>query len=471
MRRPVVWALLAVLAVLGLAALSGPVLGAPFPAAEGPGAEGAVPFGKQLAVAWVVPFALILLAIAVLPLATPHFWESNRNKGIVIGILALPVFGMLVLSEHRHLLTHAGLDYVSFIILLGSLFVISGGVLVTGDIRATPTTNTAVLAIGGVIASFIGTTGASMLLIRPMLRINSQRKRTVHSVVFFIFVVSNMGGLLTPLGDPPLFLGFLKGVPFLWTLNLWKEWAFMLAALLALYFVIDSMQYKKERPEDIAFDAANVQPMGMQGGLNLLLLVGVVCCVAFLPGLDKKQPWREIGMLALAATSMAATAKPVREGNGFNFGPIVEVAVLFAGIFVAMIPALQILEARGSELGVKEPWQFFWAAGSLSSFLDNAPTYLTFLSVAKGLYATGAVSHLGETMAVDGGTVPVALLIAVSLGSVFMGANTYIGNGPNFMVKAIAESQGVKMPSFFGYMMWSVGILIPLFVVVTFLFL
>ncbi|MCK6480206.1 MAG: sodium:proton antiporter [Planctomycetes bacterium] len=472
-------------AAAGLLAAAALLLASPAALAQEHGGAEAASFWAHLPVAWVLPFAAILLAIAILPLATPHFWESNRNKGIVVGVLALPVFGMLLLEGQRTQLLHTGLDYASFIILLGSLFVISGGVLVTGDIRATPRNNTVLLAIGGLLASLIGTTGASMLLIRPLLRINSQRKRTVHSVIFFIFVVSNVGGCLTPLGDPPLFLGFIKGVPFAWTLALWKEWAFMMAALLAIYFVVDTLHHRKEAPEDVRLDETRIEPIGVQGFLNLPLLCGVVACVAFVPGLDRGVPWRELGMVALAVLSMKTTAKPVREGNGFSFGPIVEVAVLFAGIFVAMIPALKILEARGSELGVREPWHFFWASGSLSSFLDNAPTYLTFCSVAVGLLhqmepalrETLSGENLGGLLTIDPAKYPgpaalgVQLLTAVSLGSVFMGANSYIGNGPNFMVKAIAESQKVKMPSFFGYMAWSVGILVPLFVVVTFLFL
>jgi Na+/H+ antiporter NhaD/arsenite permease-like protein len=439
-------------------------------------ASGDGSFGKELSVAWVVPFGILLLAIAILPLAASHWWEHNRNKGIIAAACAVPVAGML-LSQHQSVaLGHAAVEYVSFIALLGSLFIISGGILITGDIRATPKNNTLLLAIGGVLANLVGTTGASMLLIRPFLRINSQRKHVTHSFVFFIFVVSNVGGCLTPLGDPPLFLGFLRGVPFEWTLGLAKEWAFMLGALLALYFVLDTMRYGKEAPEDVRRDDTQVEPFRIRGNLNFLLLGGVLAAI-LVPVAMKLEGLEAFGataggMAAMAVVSLATTSKELREKNGFAFGPIVEVAVLFAGIFVAMIPALAILGARGSELGISQPWQFFWASGTLSSFLDNAPTYLTFATVAQGmLQATPEVFGGGATVAFTGGPVPEALLIAVSLGSVFMGANTYIGNGPNFMVKSIVEGAGRKMPSFFGYMAWSTAILVPLFVVVTFLFL
>jgi Na+/H+ antiporter NhaD/arsenite permease-like protein len=439
-------------------------------------ASGDGSFGKELSVAWVIPFGILLLAIAVLPLAAAHWWEHNRNKGIVAGLCAVPVAGMLFAEHQSGALGHAAVEYISFIALLGSLFIISGGILITGDIRATPRNNTLLLAIGGVLANLVGTTGASMLLIRPFLRINSQRKRVTHSFVFFIFVVSNVGGCLTPLGDPPLFLGFLRGVPFEWTLGLAKEWAFMLGALLALYFALDTMQYGKEAPEDVRRDDAQVDPVRIRGNLNFLLLGGVLASILVPVVLEFEGAlgtWATpAGMAAMAAISMVTTPKALREENGFSFGPIVEVAVLFAGIFVAMIPALALLGARGSELGISHPWQFFWASGTLSSFLDNAPTYLTFATVAQGMFsATPEAFGGGATVAFEGGPVPEALLIAVSLGSVFMGANTYIGNGPNFMVKSIVEGAGRKMPSFFGYMAWSVGILVPLFVAVTFLFL
>jgi Na+/H+ antiporter NhaD/arsenite permease-like protein len=401
----------------------------------------------------VLPFAVMLLAIAVCPLWVPHWWASNRNKLIASAVLGLPV---LVFYGVRHpaTLVHTAEDYVSFIILLAGLFVISGGILLRGDLVATPATNTGFLALGGVLASFVGTTGASMLLVRPLLQTNSERTRVKHTVVFFIFIVSNLGGMLTPLGDPPLFLGYLAGVPFTWTFRLWPHWGLMLVVLLAVFFVYDSVQFSREPLAAMRRDRSHVEPLAVRGGLNAAWLVGVVLAVAVL-----QAPWREMVIVVLAAISLKFTPGRIRRDNGFSSGPMVEVAVLFAGIFLTMIPALDLLRLRGDELGVRAPWQFFWASGALSSFLDNAPTYLTFLALGQGLRLPGEVVG-----------VPAAILAAISVGSVAMGANTYIGNAPNFMVKAIAEEAGVKMPSFFGYMLYSGTILLPLFVVVTVVF-
>jgi Na+/H+ antiporter NhaD/arsenite permease-like protein len=395
----------------------------------------------------------MLLAIAVCPLWVPHWWESNSNKLIVSATLGLPVLAAYGL-HHPGALLHTAEDYVSFIVLLAGLFVVSGGILLRGDLVATPITNTGFLAVGGIMASFVGTTGASMLLVRPLLQTNSERTRVKHTAVFFIFVVSNVGGMLTPLGDPPLFLGYLAGVPFTWTFRLWPQWGLMLVVLLAAFFVYDSMQFSREPLAAIRRDRTRVEPLRVQGGLNALWLVGIVLGVAFLHA-----PWRELAIVALAAVSLRLTPSRVRRDNGFSAGPMVEVAVLFAGIFLTMIPALDLLRLRGAELGVRTPGQFFWATGVLSSFLDNAPTYLTFLALGQGLGVPGGI--IG---------VPVEILAAISVGSVAMGANTYIGNAPNFMVKAIAEEAGVKMPSFLGYMVYSATILLPLFVVVTLVF-
>jgi Na+/H+ antiporter NhaD/arsenite permease-like protein len=401
----------------------------------------------------VLPFAVMLLAIALCPLWMPHWWESNLHKGTASAMLGVPV---LVFYGVRHpgALLHAAADYVSFIILLAGLFVISGGILLRGDLVATPAANTGFLALGGVMASFIGTTGASMLLIRPLLQTNSERTRVTHTVVFFIFIVSNVGGLLTPLGDPPLFLGYLEGVPFTWTFRLWPQWGLMVVALLAAFFVYDSIQFSHEPLAAIRRDRAHVTPLRLAGGLNAVWLVGVMLAVALLHA-----PWREVAIVALSVVSLRLTPSRIRRDNGFSAGPMVEVAVLFAGIFLTMIPALELLHLRGGELGVRTPWQFFWASGALSGFLDNAPTYLTFLALAQGL-----------RLPADLVGVPASILAAISVGSVAMGANTYIGNAPNFMVKAIAETAGVKMPSFFGYMLYSGAILLPLFVVVTIVF-
>jgi Na+/H+ antiporter NhaD/arsenite permease-like protein len=401
----------------------------------------------------VLPFALMLLAIAVAPLWFPHWWESNRNKLIVSAVLGLPVLAAYGVS-HPAALAHTATDYVSFIILLAGLYVISGGILLRGDLVASPATNTGFLAIGGLIASFIGTTGASMLIIRALLSTNRERTRVKHTVIFFIFIVSNVGGMLTPLGDPPLFLGYLAGVPFGWTFRLFPHWAVMLVVLLVVYFVYDSVHFAREPQSAIRRDRTQVEPLRIDGVLNVVWLAGVVLAVALLHA-----PWREIAIVALSLVSLRLTPRHVRRENGFSAPPMIEVAVLFAGIFLTMIPALDLLRLRGGELGVREPWQFFWAAGALSSFLDNAPTYLTFLALGQGLKLAPEIVG-----------VPESVLAAISVGAVAMGANTYIGNAPNFMVKAVAEAAGVKMPSFFGYMLYSGGILIPLFVLVTLIF-
>ncbi len=403
--------------------------------------------------AWALPFAGLLLAIAVLPLVAPHFWESNLRKLAVSGVLALPVLG-LYLRERPALVAHVALDYASFILLLAALYVISGGIKLEGDLEATTRTNAVLLGAGALAASFVGTTGASMLLIRPLLQTNRERKHVAHTVVFFIFLVSNIGGCLTPLGDPPLFLGYLIGVPFAWTLRLALPWLFTVSLVLAVYVAWDSRVRRREDPRDLARDFYEVRPLRIAGKENLVLLAGVLAAVALLAA-----PGRELTMLLLAAASYRLTDRELHRANRFTFRPILEVAALFAGIFVTMLPALDILKARGAELGVREPWQFFWATGLLSSFLDNAPTYLTFVALAKGL---------GLAPEVIG--VPHDVLAAISLGAVFMGANTYIGNGPNFMVRAIAEERGVKMPGFGGYMLYSGAVLVPVFVVVTLVF-
>jgi Na+/H+ antiporter NhaD/arsenite permease-like protein len=395
----------------------------------------------------------MLLAVAVCPLCVAPWWASNRSKLIVAAVLGLPVLAVYGV-RHPVALVHAAGDYVSFIVLLAGLFVISSGIILRGDLAATPLTNSVFLALGGVLASLVGTTGASMLLVRPMLQTNSERTRVKHIFVFFIFIVSNVGGMLTPLGDPPLFLGYLEGVPFTWTFRLLPHWGLMLAALLATFFVYDSVQFAREPLAAIRRDRAQVEPLRVHGTLNTPALAGVVLAVALL-----RAPWREAVIVALALLSLRLTPKRIRRDNGFSAGPMIEVAVIFAGIFLTMIPALDLLRARGGELGVRAPWQFFWAAGGLSSFLDNAPTYLTFLALGQGL-------HLPATTV----GVPDPILAAISVGSVAMGANTYIGNAPNFMVKAIAEEAGVKMPGFFGYMTYSSAILLPLFVVVTLVF-
>src|SRR6266850_3812213 len=376
----------------------------------------------------VLPFLAMLLAIAVCPLWIPRWWEANRNKLVVSAVLGLPILALYLVRRPAALGAMAE-EYVSFIILLGGLYVISGGIVLKGDLAATPFMNTAFLALGSVLASFVGTTGASMLLIRPLLQTNRERTRVRHTVVFFIFLVSNIGGMLTPLGDPPLFLGYLQGVPFTWTFRLGAHWGLQVSVLLALYFVWDTRRYTREPLAALRRDRAQIEPLRLRGASNIVWLGLVVLAVAFL-----EAPWRETAIIGLGGLSLWRTPRALRRANGFTAYPIVEVAVLFAGIFLTMIPALELLRLRGGELGMRETWHFFWASGLLSSFLDNAPTYLAFLALAQGLRLTPEV--VGVTHVV---------LAAISVGAVAMGANSYIGNAPNFMVKSIAEEAKVAM--------------------------
>jgi Na+/H+ antiporter NhaD/arsenite permease-like protein len=459
---------------------------------------GSESIGAELGLWSLLPFLALLLCIAVLPLAAGHWWERNGNKALVAWLLSLPIVLYQVLAfgaVGAHELQHKGMEYVSFLTLLGSLFVITGGVHVGGSLAGTPLVNTAVLAFGALISNLIGTTGASVLLIRPLLRANVSRRDKVHLVVFFIFVVSNCGGLLTPLGDPPLFLGYLKGVPFGWTLQLWKEWLLVNGALLLLFNLWDQRVLAREErerpgsqlePGSQREDGQRHEPLRIEGGLNFVFLLGIVA-VIYCAGAGVGtggEPWpygaQEGAMLCLALGAWTTTRAETRRRNRFTWAPIVEVAVLFAGIFLTMTPALLILNAWGQgqrevlglAFGLREPAQFFWASGILSSFLDNAPTYLTFASTACGLEGVPLGGRpLGELLAhTEPGCLGPELLMAISCGSVFMGANTYIGNGPNFMVKAIAEESGVRMPSFFGYMAYSGLILLPLFGIVTLAF-
>jgi Na+/H+ antiporter NhaD/arsenite permease-like protein len=427
----------------------------------------------------VIPFVLLLVCIAVLPLVATHWWEHNKNRAKVSFGLAVPFLAWILwyvgAPAHTPLL-HVAEEYVAFIALLGSLYVISGGIYVGGSLAGTPLSNAGILGIGAILANLMGTTGASMVLIRPLLRANKSRQNRAHIVVFFIFVVSNCGGLLTPFADPPLFLGFLKGVPFEWTLQLWKEWVLVCGALIVIFVFVDSYVLDREEKQRAGSQLEAVlehEPMRIEGWHNLILLLGVVAVI-----LGRGYGWgapdgkwpvglQELLMLALALAAWFSTKPRIRAANGFTFHPIAEVAILFAGIFATMVAPLQILNARGGELGLTEPWQFFWATGSLSAFLDNAPTYLAFASLAAGQAGISVDSqhYLGEFLAL--GHEWEVLLIAISCGSVMMGAMSYIGNGPNFMVKAIAEENGVKMPSFFGYMLWALAFLAPLLVVMT----
>ena len=445
----------------------------------------------------VLPFALLLAAIAILPL-TPqlaHWWEHNSSKLLVAGLLALVTLGYYALF-HRHpvdlhfpahalvqpaaagpswgttaaVLANAMLaEYVPFIVLLFALYAITGGVRIEGDLAATPTVNAAFLGIGALAASFIGTTGAAMLLIRPLLETNRERKIVAHTVVFFIFLVCNCGGCLLPIGDPPLFLGYLEGVDFLWTMSLWKPWLLTNGLLLAVYWLWDTLLAQPhERSSDIIRDARTAGRLTISGlWPNALLMAGVIAAVALLdpskavPG-TTWHPWvflREVVLLGLVGLSLLLGSADIRRQNGFTYGAILEVAALFLGIFICMQPALALLHEHGSSLGIESPRSFFGATGALPRGLDNAPTDLVFFKAA-GIDPRDGLS-----------AVEAARLAAVSLGAVFLGAMTYIGNGPNFMVKAIAEQSGVKMPSFFGYVLYSFGVLLPIFALVSLLFL
>ncbi|MCP4708590.1 MAG: sodium:proton antiporter [Planctomycetes bacterium] len=457
----------------------------------------AKPEGYQIPPLWAVaPFAALLLCIALLPLfkKTEHWWEHNRNRlfiSLVLSVLVILYYWFIhpgVVDHDTHelvtsfkavnqVLNHAILaEYIPFIVLLFSLYVISGGIRLQGDLPAHPRTNVTFLAVGAGIASFIGTTGAAMLLIRPLLHTNSERKHVVHTVIFFIFLVCNVGGSLLPIGDPPLFLGYLMGVPFPWTFNLWPQWLALVITLLVIYYIWDTIAYKKETIKDIKRDETQIQKLSLRGKVNFLWLLGVVFSVAFLipeKELFGLQGWpvipnffREIMQLIFVAVSLMSTPQGIRQENKFNYVAIGEVAALFIGIFITMQVPVEILNAKGPELGLTQPWHFFWATGVLSSFLDNAPTYVVFFKTAGAFPATEGQAVM-EGLQTATGTISIQMLVAISLGAVFMGANTYIGNGPNFMVKSIAEQSGIKMPSFFGYMIYSVAILVPIFIVLT----
>src|SRR3989454_4693134 len=424
--------------------------------------------GAQLPLASALPFVALLAAIAVLPLVAPRWWHPNRNKAIIAVVVSLPILwqlgialgepGRAVLQEKLH-------EYVGFIFVLGALFVITGGIRLRGRLRGTPLVNRGMLGLGAGLANLLGTTGASVLLIRPLLRANKSRRRNVHIVVFFIFVVANCGGLLTPMGDPPLLLGFLKGVPFDWTLRLWPQWLTINGILLVVFNFWDQWALNKDELELPGSQLEEVQipePLRIQGGIEMLVLVGVVATIVLAGS--------KLVIVALALLGYFGGSGERRAENAFTFGPIIEVAVLFAAIFVTMTPVLEMLNAwaQRPDFAVRTPAQFFWSAGALSSVLDNAPTYLAFAASAAGLHGVAPHGAYIGALALD----PAAArrLAAISTGAVFMGANTYIGNAPNFMVKAIAEANGVKMPSFFGYLAFSVGILLPLFVLVSLVF-
>lgn len=441
--------------------------------------------GAALSFWWGVPFAGLLLSIALMPLLAPIFWHHHFGKVTAAWGVAflLPFSAVFGLGAAGVSLVHALLaEYLPFVILLTALFTVAGGIHIRGNLHGSPVLNTAILAIGAVLASFMGTTGASMLLIRPLIRANDHRVHKAHVVVFFIFIVSNAGGSLTPLGDPPLFLGFLKGVDFFWTVkHIFPETLFLVGSLLAMFFALDSWFFRQSGETSVPDPTPDSRDFGFDGKANFGLLGAVVALVLLsgfwkspvalhvagtevgLPGLV-----RDIGLLAVTGLSLWLTPARVHDANQFGWGPMQEVAKLFAGIFLTIIPVIAMLKAGvdGAFGGVVRavtgpdgapiPAMYFWATGALSSFLDNAPTYLVFFNTAGGDPAT-LMTTLAPTLA------------AISAGAVFMGANTYIGNAPNLMVKAIAEDRGVNMPSFFGYMLWSGGILVPLFIAMTFI--
>ncbi len=436
----------------------------------------------------VLPFVGLLAAIALFPLShkTAHWWEKNSSKLIVSAACGLVTFvfyaflyGHGIHDHGANALAPAGIpaavailknsllvEYIPFMVLLFSLYVISGGINIAGSLQGNPRTNMLIMLIGSVVSSLIGTTGAAMVLIRPLIRANANRDFVSHTVVFFIFIVCNTGGCLLPIGDPPLFLGYLRGVPFFWTLQLAPHWAFMNGTLLAVYFVLDSYYYRKEKPQV----APAAEPFGIRGSFNFLLLIAVIACVAVLdpvkpvPGTTFIAPLylREGLMLLLAGLSVALTSKSIRQANSFNYDAIIEVGALFIGIFICMQAPIQILNVHGAALGIDQPWKFYWCTGALSSFLDNAPTYVVFFETAKTVTATSPLVQEVGVGAVE--------LAAISLGAVFMGSMTYIGNGPNLMVKAIAESSNVKMPSFFGYMIYSCAVVLPASILLTLIF-
>ena len=441
--------------------------------------------GRQLSPIWSVPFAGILLSIALMPLLAPSFWHHHFGKVAAAWALAFLVPFALVFGTGTAgvALVHALLaEYVPFVILLTALFTVAGGIYIRGNLHGSPGLNTAILAIGAVLASFMGTTGASMLLIRPLIRANDNRVHKAHVVVFFIFVVSNAGGSLTPLGDPPLFLGFLKGVEFFWTAkHILPETLFLVGSLLAIFYALDSWFYHRREELQPVDPTPDTRSIGFDGARNFWLL-GVIVVLVLLSGAWKSPiafdiagtqvglPGlvRDLGLIGVTLLSLKITPAAVHADNQFSWGPMQEVAKLFAGIFLTIIPVIAMLRAgvdgpfgaiisavTGPD-GAPIPAMYFWASGALSSFLDNAPTYLVFFNTAGG-DAQVLMTTLAPTLA------------AISAGSVFMGANTYIGNAPNLMVKAIADDRGVRMPSFFGYMAWSGAILVPLFVAMTFI--
>lgn len=458
-------------------------------------AEGA-PAGEALSGAvplWMcIPFAGLLLCIAILPLIKPVWWEEHQPLAVGFWSLLFIVPFAVVYGAGKAgetVMECIVNDYLTFIVLLFGLFCVSGNITMEGDLAGSPRVNVGLLLIGTLLSSWIGTTGASMLMVRPVIKMNSWRKRKCHIMIFFIFLISNIGGCLTPIGDPPLLMGFMRGVPFFWSLHLIGMMLFNVTVLLFIFYWIDRRAYRKDIAEgmkpDITKPGTQVKIKGLHNLIFIIMIVAAVILSGVLPGLELFQdasghvpglPIYEnvmltipslieiVIILAAAFLSFRTTDSEIRRQNHFTWGAIKEVAVLFIGIFITMQPALMILKAKGGELGITQPFEMFWSTGMLSSFLDNTPTYLVFLTTAGALGASnGIVTTLG--------IVPQEMLIAISVGAVFMGANTYIGNAPNFMVKSIADENGIRMPSFFGYLLWSLSILIPVFILDTLVFL
>ncbi len=432
-----------------------------------------------------IPFAALLLCIAVFPLIKAHWWETHQPIVVIIlSLLFIIPFGAIfgVSTALETVLECIVNDYLTFIILLFGLFCVAGNITLEGDLAGSPRVNAVALVIGTFLSSCVGTTGASMLMVRPIIKMNSWRKRKSHIMVFFIFLISNIGGCLTPIGDPPLLMGFMRGVPFFWSLHLFPMFIFNTIVLVAIFLLIDRHNYRKDiaegRKPDISRPGTNLKLRGAHNIIFIIMIVAAVILSGFLPSLPAFQNAQgnvigipifgevtlglpsviEIALILLAAfLSFKTTSPAIRTSNHFTWGAIKEVAVLFIGIFITMQPALMLLKANGASLGITEPSQMFWTTGLLSSFLDNTPTYLVFLTTAGALGFTSG-------MATSLGTIPVKMLTAISCGAVFMGANTYIGNAPNFMVKSISDENGIRMPSFFKYMLWSFAFLVPVFV-------
>jgi Na+/H+ antiporter NhaD/arsenite permease-like protein len=400
----------------------------------------------------MVPFPALVLAIAVLPIVAPRAWERRAFQCLVVGVCALPVLGHFAVTAKVHLITESAKSYLSFVTTLGALYITSGGVKLSGDLEAKPAINVGLVVLGSVLASFVGTTGASMLMIRPLLWTNRERENRAHLIPFFIIAVSNAGGLLTPLGDPPLLVGYIGGVPFFWTLRLLPAWILYVGSAAAALYFVDRRAYARESPAAIARDRTEVAPLALTGKPNVALLLAVIPA-ALLP-----EGFREVAMIAIAIASLVSTPRALHQDNGFSFGPIVDVAIIFAGLFACLGPIEVALADAAPWLPLRGGWQLFWASGLLSSVLDNAPTYTAFAALARGLSAHGGAVVAG---------IPAFKLAAVSIGSVVMGATTYIGNGPNLMVKAIAERERFPTPGFFRYAIFAFAVMLPAHIVTT----